>query len=89
MNAGHRHGGAECRKLLEQLSEYIDGELDPAGCAAIESHTEDCATCRAFIESLRRTVDLIHRLPRPTISEETRRELVAAWERFRSESGSS
>lgn len=88
MTEGHRHGGSECRELLEQLSEYIDGELDPAGCAAIESHNEDCPRCVAFIESLRRTVDLIRRTPRPALKEETRRELAAAWDRFRSGSGS-
>jgi anti-sigma factor RsiW len=88
MSGGHVHGGDECRKLLEQLSEYIDGELDLEACTAIEAHNEDCERCRAFIESLRRTVTFIQRLPRPALSEELKRELIAAYGRGRSESDS-
>ncbi len=88
MSGRHEHGGAECRKLLEQLSEYIDGELDLETCSAIEEHSRDCEPCQAFIESLRRTVTFIQALPRPSIPEELKKELLAAYGRDRSKSGS-
>lgn len=88
MSGRHEHGGAECRKLLEKLSEYIDGELDLETCSAIEAHSEDCEPCRAFIESLRRTVTFIQAIPRFSLTEEMKREVIAAYGRRRSKSGS-
>ena len=54
--AGHRHGEESCRELVERLSEYLDGELPAGLCDRIDAHMGDCPPCRAFLESLRRTV---------------------------------
>ncbi len=37
-----------------ELSGYVDGELDLAAAAAVESHLALCADCRALVEDLRR-----------------------------------
>ncbi len=87
MSAGHRHGGPECRAMFERLSEYLDEELDPGLCASLEDHMEDCAPCRAFLDSLRATVDLLAEAPRRELPEETRRELVERWRRLREAPG--
>jgi len=82
-NEGHEHGGPECRKLLERLSEYIDGELDTAACAEVEAHTAGCGRCEEFIESLRRTVGLLHRVPRPEIPDQIKKEITEAVARLK------
>lgn len=71
---------ARCRTLFERLSEYLDGEVDPPVRLEIEAHLRDCAPCVRFAESLRRTVAFIGRLPRPRMTDELRREMVAACE---------
>jgi len=82
--SGHREPGTmPCRQLFEKLSEYIDGELDLGDCARIEGHLGDCPPCQEFLASLRRTVALIERLPRPTLTGEQRREICSAYERYR------
>ena len=86
MSAGHEHGSESCRELFAQLSEYIDGELDPGLCTGIEEHMEDCPPCQAFLESLRRTVDLTRTLPREEIPEDMARELIESFRKAR-ESG--
>ncbi len=48
----------KCQEILEKLSEYIDKEVDPSLCDEIERHIEDCEPCVAFINTLRRTVEL-------------------------------
>ena len=50
--------GGNCRETLEVLSEYIDGELDPALCAEIEHHMAQCGNCRIMVDTLRKTVIL-------------------------------
>lgn len=52
----------ECRDLLRLLSDYVDGELDEALCAAIEQHMAACGNCRVVVDTLRKTVMLYHAL---------------------------
>lgn len=60
MEQGH------CHDLLNSLSEYIDGELDPQVCALIEQHLQGCEDCRVMVDSLRKTVYLYHASSGPT-----------------------
>jgi anti-sigma factor RsiW len=83
MSGEHRHGGAECRALLASLSEYIDGELDPALCGEVDAHMKGCDPCERFVEALRRTVRLVGSTPREELSEEARSELRRVLEALR------
>ncbi|GAB4247614.1 anti-sigma factor family protein [Deferrisoma sp.] len=47
-----------CKEILEQLSAYIDHELDPSICEEIEAHMEGCNPCVAFLNTLKKTVVL-------------------------------
>ncbi len=48
--------GMKCRDMLDKLSEYIDGELDPRLCRDLERHAEGCHPCLLFIDSLKKTI---------------------------------
>ena len=82
MTPAHEHGSTACRELLERLSEYLDGELDEAACAEIESHMADCEPCVAFLRSLRHTVAQIGSLPQPRLPEDVKRACAEAYEKF-------
>ncbi len=56
----------ECRELLGLLSDYVDGELDPELCAAIERHMAECNPCQVVVDTLRKTVTLYHELSAET-----------------------
>ncbi|MBI5444657.1 MAG: zf-HC2 domain-containing protein [Deltaproteobacteria bacterium] len=47
-----------CREIFENLSAYIDAELDPSLCDEIEKHMEGCNPCVAFLNTLKKTVVL-------------------------------
>jgi predicted anti-sigma-YlaC factor YlaD len=64
-----------CRSLLEGLSLFAEGEASPELCAEIERHMDGCENCRIVVDTLRRTIDLYHRLPRPDMPEEAREKL--------------
>lgn len=49
-----------CKDYLQKFSEYIDGELAPELCAKIEAHLKDCKNCTIVLNTLRRTIDLVH-----------------------------
>ncbi len=45
-----------CQELKQQLSGYLDGELDPLLCAELERHLQNCENCRVVVDTLRRTI---------------------------------
>jgi anti-sigma factor RsiW len=44
--------------MLEQLSDYIDGELEAVLCTQLEAHLAECPDCRVMVDTLRKTVIL-------------------------------
>lgn len=46
-----------CRDLFAQLSEYLDGRVEPATCEEMERHIESCPACVAFLHDLRGAID--------------------------------
>ena len=50
-----------CKKLIAQLSEYLDERLDDTSCGELEKHLADCQPCRALLSSLERTLEQCRR----------------------------
>jgi anti-sigma factor RsiW len=59
MTAEHDH--TQCRELLRQFSDYIDGELETTLCAEIETHLAGCPDCQVMIDTMRKTITLYRR----------------------------
>ena len=51
---------AECKSLLESLSDYIDGTLSEELCEEIQRHIAECQDCHIVVDTLRKTVYLYH-----------------------------
>ena len=54
----HSHTLDECRQLLSQLNDYVDGDLADDLCAVLEAHLGGCADCRIVLDSLTQTITL-------------------------------
>lgn len=70
----HPHN-ANCKYLLADLSDYLDGEASADVCAEIERHLADCENCRVVVNTLEKTITLYHELPQPEISADMRQRL--------------
>jgi anti-sigma factor RsiW len=75
-----------CKEIFERLGDYIDQEIDPELCAEIESHIEGCEPCVAFINTLRKTVELFHGLGEQDAAAVVPEEVSANLKRFLAES---
>ena len=53
----HTHS-AQCKHLLGNLSDYIDGELDEELCQEINRHVKECNNCRIVVDTIRKTIEL-------------------------------
>ncbi len=56
-----------CQELKEQLSDYLDGELDPTVCAELERHLAGCDNCRVVVDTLRKTILLYRHYSAPAM----------------------
>ncbi|HEX8712345.1 MAG TPA: sigma-70 family RNA polymerase sigma factor [Terracidiphilus sp.] len=51
------HRPASCRELFSNLSEYLDGRVEPGTCAEMSAHIDSCPSCIAFLNDLRAAID--------------------------------
>jgi len=55
----------ECRELFSNLSEYLDGRVEPVTCEEMREHIEACPACVAFLHDLRGAIDRCRSLEIP------------------------
>jgi anti-sigma factor RsiW len=48
-----------CRELVELVTEYFEGALDPAEHARFEAHVADCPGCDAYLSQMRDTLEVV------------------------------
>ncbi len=66
MPAPHTHS-QECEKLLSGLSDYVDGALRETLCREIEKHLSECENCRVVVDTMKKTVYLVHASEDPNL----------------------
>lgn len=54
-----------CRKVNQQFSCYLEGDLDAPKQAEVEAHLQECVSCRAELERFQRLLGLLEELPPP------------------------
>ena len=65
-----------CQELVELVTDYLEGALSPEDTARFEDHIVWCPGCAAYLEQIRKTIELTGRLTaecsRPTPSDAAR-----------------
>ena len=59
------HRPTECHELFLNLSEYLDGRVEPRTCDQMREHIEACPACVAFLRDLRGAIDRCRSLELP------------------------
>ncbi len=54
---------ARCKAMFAELSNYLDEQLDDSLCEELERHLGGCEPCKAFLSSLKATVEQCRRSP--------------------------
>jgi anti-sigma factor (TIGR02949 family) len=50
----------DCRSAMQQLWDYVDGELTPDRLAAVERHLTACSHCHPHVEFAERFLKAVH-----------------------------
>lgn len=48
----------QCSDYINNLNDYLDGEISPELCKELEEHIGQCNNCRIMVDSLKQTVSL-------------------------------
>ncbi len=48
---------SDCRELFSNLSDYLDGKIEPLTCEEMRGHIEACPACVAFLRDLRVAIE--------------------------------
>ena len=68
-----------CQEIVELVTDYLEGVLDPDLTAEVEAHLELCEGCGIYVEQMRFTIRALGRVPVETLSEAAQDELVQAF----------
>jgi anti-sigma factor RsiW len=68
-----------CRELVELVTDYLEGAVDPGDRVRFETHIAGCANCTAYVEQMRITLALMGDLDPGAMEPDTERELLDAF----------
>jgi anti-sigma factor RsiW len=89
MNAEPREPGltVACQEVVELVTNYLEGVLDPDLTAEVEAHLGLCDGCDIYVEQMRATIRALGTVPVATLSEDAQAELVRAFQDLRGPAG--
>ena len=75
-----------CRQVIDKISEYLDGELDPELVRELERHLEHCEDCRIVVDTAHKTVEIFYHTEPAALPDQMRERLNQLFtQRFRKE----
>jgi anti-sigma factor RsiW len=71
-----------CEKVVELVTDYLEGELDPSTRNELEAHLALCPGCDIYLQQMRDTIARLGHVPVDTLSEHAQADLMAAFRTF-------
>ena len=72
-----------CQEIVELVTDYLEGALDPDMIAEVEAHLQLCDGCDIYVEQMRATIRALGTVPLETLSETAQSELLQAFRNLR------
>ncbi|WP_432479879.1 anti-sigma factor family protein [Nocardioides sp. GXQ0305] len=72
-----------CQELVELVTDYLDGALDPDTARRFEEHVAECPGCQTYVEQLEETASRLGTIPAESLSEEMQAFLRSAFRDLR------
>ena len=71
-----------CQEVVELVTDYLEGALEPDEHARVEQHLAGCTKCDAYLDQIRTTIRLVGRVDVASLSAEAQHDLVEAFRGF-------
>jgi anti-sigma factor RsiW len=76
-------GDMDCNELVELVTSYLDGSLDPDTRARVDVHLLECDGCANYLQQFRATVDTLGQVDDETLDPSFRDRLMNAFRDWR------
>jgi anti-sigma factor RsiW len=73
----------DCNELVELVTAYLDGSLDPDTRARFDEHLTECEGCENYLQQFRATVNTVGKIRDDEIDPAFRNRLLDAFRDFR------
>lgn len=73
----------DCNELVELVTAYLDGALDPDTRARFDTHLLECEGCENYLQQFRETVRTVGKIRDEQIDPAFRKRLLDAFKDFR------
>jgi len=77
-------GPMDCNELVELVTAYLDGALDPETHARFDTHLAQCDGCEDYLQQFRATVRTLGKLSDDDLEPAYRNKLLHTFRAFRS-----
>jgi anti-sigma factor RsiW len=71
-----------CAELVELVTAFLEGALEPATERRFVEHLAICDGCETYVDQMRRTIDAVGQVEPESLSDETRDRLLEAFRTF-------
>lgn len=68
-----------CQELVELVTQYLENTLPDQDRSRFETHLQDCAGCRHYVQQMHKTIHLTGKLTEESIPPPARDELLNAF----------
>jgi predicted anti-sigma-YlaC factor YlaD len=65
-----------CTEAYRFICDNLDENIRSARCRAIRRHIESCPNCKAYLDSIKKTVTLYRTIPGPNVPPGTHRKVI-------------
>jgi len=72
-----------CLQVVELVTRYLEGELDPETATLFEEHLNFCDGCVGYVDQMRATIAVVGRLEEHDVPPAAREELLTAFRHWR------
>jgi anti-sigma factor RsiW len=76
---GEPGAGIRCDRLVELVTDYLEGALDEATAAEFEAHLVRCPGCDAYLDQMRQTAHQLGRVSLDGLSDAARARVLEAF----------
>jgi len=72
-----------CQEIVEIVTDYLEGAMDPALRASFDAHLVGCTHCTHYLEQMRATIQVAGTITADDLPPELRAGLLEAFRNFR------
>jgi anti-sigma factor (TIGR02949 family) len=70
-----------CKEFLRELSEYLDGAIDPDLRAKLERHITECPNCWVILDTSKKTINIYRGMDPQPLPQDVHDRLIAVLQR--------